>query len=291
MDMYKSTKAFTMLELVFAIVILGIVSSIGAEIIADVYRSYIIQRASHRSSIKTELATTQIVNRLTYALPNTVIGRKSSDKSFRAVTNLDSNDYDILEWMGYDNDSFSAQSKPGWSGFVDLDDSNKTHLDTKGSDLDKTDTIIKKLSHNGSDLSDAALFFPNEYTAQTIGYENGVDKSDVVFVHSSSTGESLDVDDLTGKTIKEHYKLVWSAYALVPSDNGDGTFNLDLYYDYQPWEDENYEDDGKHQTIVRNVTVFKFTGTENGIRFKLCQSEKISNDNNITICKEKAVIR
>ncbi|MCW8821398.1 MAG: prepilin-type N-terminal cleavage/methylation domain-containing protein, partial [Sulfurovum sp.] len=60
--------AFSMLELIFVIIILGIVSSIGAEIIAQVYESYIVQRATHRSSIKTELAATQIANRLTYAV-------------------------------------------------------------------------------------------------------------------------------------------------------------------------------------------------------------------------------
>jgi prepilin-type N-terminal cleavage/methylation domain-containing protein len=289
----KYKKAFTMLEVIFVIVILGIVSSIGAEIIADVYKSYIIQRASHRSSVKTELAATQIANRLTYAISGTVIGRKSSNKSFRSVTNLDSNEYDVLEWVEYDNDSFSAKVTPGWSGFVDISstDTNTTHLDTKGSELNTTDDIIKNLSDNNSNLSDAALFFESEYTAQTIGYENGISANNAIDITGRSGTSVLNVSNLTGKTITEHYKLAWSAYALVPSDNGDGTFNLDLYYDYQPWKGETYEDDAKHQTLVRNVTVFKFIGTENGIRFKLCQSERISDENNITICKEKAVIR
>ncbi len=47
----RKRAGFTMLEVVFVIVILGVVSSIGAEIIAQVYESYITQRASHRSSI------------------------------------------------------------------------------------------------------------------------------------------------------------------------------------------------------------------------------------------------
>jgi len=58
-------RGFSMLELIFVIVILGIVSSIGAEIIANVYESYIVQRAQHRASIKTELAAIQIANRPT----------------------------------------------------------------------------------------------------------------------------------------------------------------------------------------------------------------------------------
>ena len=276
-------KAFSMLELVFVIVILGIVSSIGAEIIANVYESYILQRASHRSSIKTELAATQLANRLAYSLTGTVIGRKAS--GYKAIDNLDANDYEILEWIGYDNDSFSAQLTPGWSGFIDLNVSTKTVLKTNGSDLSKTNTIIQKLG--GSGITDAALFFPGEYTIDTIGYNSNT--SDAISV-LSNTSDTLTVNDLTGKTIREHYKLAWSAYAVVPTDNGDGTFDLDLYYNYQPWKGESYTD-GSHNVLVRNVSVFKFIGSDNTIRFKLCQQEKITDTDKITICKEKAVIR
>ncbi len=51
-DRYSFRSAFSMLELIFVIVILGIVSSIGAELIAKVYENYIVQRALHRSSLK-----------------------------------------------------------------------------------------------------------------------------------------------------------------------------------------------------------------------------------------------
>ena len=276
-------KAFSMLELVFVNVILGIVSSIGAEVIANVYGSYILQRATHRSSIKTELAATQLANRLAYSIPDTVIGRKSS--GYRAIDDLDDNDYTILEWMSYDNDSFSAQTTPGWSGFVDLNASSSTVLKSNGSDIDKTATIIQNLG--GNDITDASLFFPEEYTVDTIGY-NG-DTSDTIPV-LSNTADTFTVNDLSGRTIKEHYKLSWTAYALVPSDNGDGTFDLELYYNYQPWLGESYSD-GLHHLLAKDVSVFKFVGSQNTIRFKLCQQEKISKTDKITICKEKAVIR
>jgi prepilin-type N-terminal cleavage/methylation domain-containing protein len=282
----KNQKAFTMLELVFVIVILGIVSSIGAEIIADVYRSYILERATHRSSIKTELAANQLLNRLTYSIYGTVIGRKTSDNSYRAINDLDDTDYDILEWISYDNDSFSAKRTPGWSAFIDLDTSTASTLDTKGSDLSITNNIIQNLGAN--DISDSAIFFPGEYTAYNVGYDGN--NSGVTPLQATSSGTSMDVN-VTGKIVTEHYKLGWSAYALVPVDNGDGTFNLELYYGYQPWQGETYSADGQHQTLVKNVSVFKFMGSDNTIRFKICQRERITNDRNITLCKEKAVIR
>lgn len=281
----KQRAAFSMLELVFVIAILGIVSSIGAEIIAQVYESYITQRASHRSSIKTELAATQIANRLAYAIPGTVIGRKGS--TYKAIDDLNDTDYDILQWVAYDADSFGAYRQPGWSGFADIDASSVNALSTPGSDLANTNAIITNLSKGAvKDLSNAALFFPGEYTAYTIGYDGNIAGLTTV---SSGTGENLNVS-LTGKTIKEHYKLAWSSYAIVPSDNGDGTFDLTLRYNFQPWSGSNYGS-ASSVTLLRNVSVFKFVGSSNTIRFKICQQENIGETFKITTCKEKAVIR
>jgi len=286
MNNILNKKAFSMVEVVFVILILGIVVSIGSEIIADVYRSYILERATHRSSIKTELSATQISNRLSYSIPGTVIGRKSSDGSYRSISSLDSSDYDVLEWIGYDNDSFSAQITPGWSGFIDLDASSATQLKSNGSDIDKADTIISNLGGGG--IGDAGLFFAGQYTANNVGY--GGDASGVITVASTSSNDIFDVNIPAGTTVSEHYKLAWSAYALVPIDNGDDSFNLNLYYNYKPWKGESYSD-GSVQVLVRNVTVFKFVGSDTTIRFKICQRERITNEKNITICKEKAVIR
>jgi len=284
----KNKPAFTMLEMIFVILILGIVSSIGAEIIANVYKSYIIERATHRSGIKTELAATQIANRLAYSIPGTVIGKRKSNSTYKAIDNLDANDYDILEWIGYDNDSFAATKVPGWSGFIDLDASSSTSLKTNGSKLKITNKIIRNLSYKTKNLNGSALFFPSLYNVDNIGYNGNT--NGIVEVTNNDTSDSISIEDITGKTIKEHYKLAWSAYALVPTDNGDGTFDLTLYYNYRPWKGESYNN-GKSSVLIRNISVFKFVGSENTIRFKICQQEKITNDSKITICKEKAVIR
>ena len=293
----KQRAAFSMLELVFVITILGIVSSIGAEIIAQVYESYITQRASHRSSIKTELAATQIANRLAYAIPGTVIGRKGS--GYKSIDDLDANNYEILQWIAYDADSFGAYRKPGWSGFADIDASTVNSISTPGSDLAKTDAIIKNLSKGAvKDLSNAALFFPSEYTAYTIGYDGNISGLTNV---DGGAGENLNVS-LTGKTIKEHYKLAWSSYAIVSTlitdpaltergfDSGDEIYDLALHYNFQPWSGSNYSN-APSVTLLRNVSVFKFVGSSNTIRFKICQREVIGDTYTITTCKEKAVIR
>jgi prepilin-type N-terminal cleavage/methylation domain-containing protein len=303
-NLFKSFRpAFSMLELVFVIVILGIVSSIGAEVITKVYESYMVQRATHRSSIKTELAATQLANRLTYAVPGTVIGRISqADPTYRAVDDLDAETYKIMQWIGYDADSFTAHTaasrRPGWSGLCDIDDSNVTSISTPGSQLALSETIIGNLSNGTKGLADAALFFASTYNPTNISY--GADSSGLSTV-ASGAGETITLD-ATGTTrdISELYKLAWSSYAVVPvqrngavcTDPTTQICDLHLRYNFQPWDGDRYNDNGISSfVLLRNVTVFRFTGAGNTIRFKICQRENIGEDFNITTCKEKAVIR
>jgi len=85
--------------------------------------------------------------------------------------------------------------------------------------------------------------------------------------------------------------LAWSAYSLVPEDlDGDGLFNLFLYYNYQPWNGEKYTD-GSRSLLITDVSVFKFTENGGVIQLKLCASENIGENFNISSCKEKAIIR
>lgn len=299
--------AFSMLELIFVIIILGIVSSIGAEIIAQIYESYIVQRATHNSSVKTELAATQIANRLTYAVPGTVIGRRSqSNPTYRAIDNLDDGNYTVMQWMGYDADSFGAHTaasrRPGWSGLCDVDESNVTGIVTPGSQLALSETIIGNLSNSTRGVADAALFFASSYNPTNISYDGtGAAVSSGLSNIASASGETITLDAAGGgitRNISELYKLSWSSYAIIPVQR-DGTVctdpstqvcDLHLRYNFQPWNGGTYQN-ALSSILLRNVTVFRFTGAGNTIRFKLCQREDIGEDFNITTCKEKAVIR
>jgi len=298
-------RAFSMLELIFVIIILGIVSSIGAEIIAQIYGSYIVQRATHSSSVKTELAATQIANRLTYAVPGTVIGRRSqTDPTYRAIDNFDDGNYTVMQWMGYDADSFiahtAASRRPGWSGLCDVDESNVTGIITPGSQLALSETIIGNLSNSTRGLADAALFFASSYNPTNISYSGSAASSGLSNV-ASGAGEAITLDAVGAgvtRNISELYKLSWSSYAIIPVQR-DGTVctdpatqvcDLHLRYNFQPWNGGTYQN-ATSSILLRNVTVFRFTGTGNTIRFKLCQREDIGEDFNITTCKEKAVIR
>lgn len=264
------------------IVVLGIVSSIGASIIAQVYENYIIQRAQYRATNKTELALKQIANRLRYAIPNTIgIRKNNTTDTFIDISTNPHEEVKVLQWVGYDGDSFEAISgsastgaarRPGWSGFCDVNDTINTtgKLITPGSNLEFTSTIISKL---GGNIDNASIYF-----ADTNGTSYGI---------SGGSSESITLDSPfpLGTMINERYKLAWSSYALeIDSDN-----DLILHYNFSPTRATVI--DSSKQILLKNVANFRFRYADGAFRLKICKKEQIGMDENITIhaCKEKVV--
>jgi len=283
----SSKSAFSMLELIFVIVILGIVSSIGAEIIAKVYESYISQRAIQRSSIKVELAATQLANRLIYAVPGTVIGRRLDDV-YLAIDDLPGGtDYRILQWIGTDEDSLGVG---GWSGFAETSTATATSFVSPGSSATTLNSTISSLSYTTKTSVNAAIFFPDTYTPYTVGYISGGSDITGVNIVAGTATSTFTLAAKATRVIKEHYKLAWTSYAVVPVNQRGNIFDLELRYNFQPWMGNEHAT-GTSQLLIRNISVFKFMGTGDTTRFKICQQENIGGDFNITTCKEKAVIR
>lgn len=273
MKHYRFTPAFSMLELVFVIVILGIVASIGSEMIVKVYESYIVQRAEHRATLKTELAATQISNRLASAIPGTVIRRITQIGTTEGITDLMSLDpsgdtYTVLQWVANDTDSFNyyndSTTKVGWSGFCDINVSTKNSIITPGSDLTTVNTIKNNLGSTGN----FAIYFP--YDVNTTAYFGSATASDTITLDNNVSH------------IVEHYKLAWTSYALVVTDG-----DLYLHYNFSPTRGAIIGN--TRSLVMKNISTFKFQGAGRTIRFKICKQEPISGDVNITACKEKAV--
>jgi len=270
MKYYRLTPAFSMLELIFVIAILGIVASIGTEMIVKVYESYIVQRAEHRATLKTELAATQIANRLASAIPGTVVRRITPTGAIEGINDdmlLDpsGDTYTVLQWVASDSDSLNAYNdtskKVGWSGFCDIDLSTTDTIQTPGSDLSKTNTIKTNL---GS-ANNFAVYFPYDTTAY----------------FGSGTTNTITLDN-NASNIVEHYKLAWTSYALVIT-GGD----LYLHYNFAPVRGINVGN--TRSLLMKNISTFKFKGAGRTIRFKICKEERIGDDMNISACKEKAV--
>ena len=267
-----------MLELVFVIVILGIVASIGSELIAKVYESYIIQRAEYRATFKTELAATQIANRLASAIPGTVFRRTGTSggtiENINESLNLPGDSYKVLQWVGADTEGFNfydnSSQKSGWSGFCDINVSTKHIIKTPGSKLDFEDTLVINFGYNQK----FAIYFPYDPNPY----------------YGSRSGTETIILDNNASPIVEHYKLARTSYALV-CENGGPNFcgDLTLYYNFIPTPAIDIPNTAAKSVLLKNVTTFKFKGDGRTVRFKICKEERISEDVNVTACKEKAV--
>lgn len=272
MKIKTNRSAFSMLELVFVIIVLGIVSSLGAEIIAKVYENYVVQRAQHRSSIKTQLALNQITNRLRYAIPGTIVrrvGKTGTAETFDQAVASDQDTYTVLQWVAYDGDSFEAITSdanrlPGWSGFADLDASSATSIVTRGSNFTLANAIQGNLGGTGT----FAVYFPN----------------DTVPHYGTGAGETITLNTAVS-SMNERYKLAWTSYALVV-EGGD----LRLYYNFSPGFAATIGNNTTSSLLIKNVTNFKFKGGGGTTRIKLCVEENIGDTGgSIPSCKEKAV--
>ena len=345
----QSRKAFSIIEVIFVLIILGIISSIGSSIIVQVYESYITQNALYKVAIKTELIANQLVNRLTYAIPLSTISKVTNangiwinpdnnlsidagnppdeDANWIQLKNImfGTSTFRTIEWIGYDNDSFSADRTAGWSGIANYNTSTNNILNTPDSNLSNTRDIILNLSNNRVDINNpistalpvnnsAVVIFKEKnnyftgnsfYDPSCMGLINytGIsvlnqDSSCIFPVQRASDTQLTFQRANESKWVTERYKLAWSAYAVVPENptdtDGDGDpdlWELAFYYNYQPWNGENYKAHGTRRLLMRNVSVFKFTKNGGIIQFKLCASSQISTNNYISTCKEKVVLR
>jgi len=305
------SNAFTLLEVVFAIVILGIVASISSQMIVQVYQSYIMQKSVHNASIKTELAINQLANRLTYRIDRSMLARKLNQTGLTSndvypaaeVPISEVNNYPILEWIGYDGDSLEAPETPAWSGYCDLGRSSFASLITPGSDV----SDLSKFTYYGNSRAVVFTGLPayrmnptpasGYYKAQCMYQQNGC-----IFPVSSSGTDTLTFTTGKGDRVAndmrytEFYRLAASAFAVVPTNphaiNNVNVWDLELHYGYQPWNGDNYLTNANNRaTLLRNVSVFRFGKEANSIRIKLCVVEPTAIGDQISICKEKAVIR
>ena len=302
-------RAFTLLEVIFTIVILSIIGVISAQIISKLYEEYITTRAINELESRTETTLETIARRLDYRVKEATIARDEDNETNITSLSNANEDYEILEWIGYDVDSFNGNYDsakgfmvPGWSGFVDLysSDTNETQIKTPGSELNITDSFENSITqgkvnlHNGK----AGLIFkglPYGYDVKQFGWNcfnepnptHCINRNYIYDVNCSKNDCSEPIlkvsPSLKGKEITEQYYITYSAYAIVPKNN-----NLYLYYNYRPWHGDRYSD-GEKTLLAKNVSTFKFRQIDQVIRLKLCMYKKITDDYNLSFCKEKVV--
>lgn len=309
-------RAFTLLELVVVIVVLGIIAMMSFNAIMNIYSNYFQTRTVNELETQTEIALEQISKRLEHRIKPSVIARKT-DGTFLALNDSGvtlAQDYEILEFIPYAyeifNDVPSTSNKAGrYSGYADLAKSSpSTGLISPGSNFStevvetikdltcREDTNATCVDFKNKDGGVVAIFSDVYYNVQSsFGYK-GISNLDIAKVgvnggQSGLNGNTLEISGFGGKQISEQYHLAYTANAIVPeqsqsqADKDNGVFDLNLYYNYKPWMGQGYKT-GEKATLVKNVTRFVFTEKNGVIVLKLCMRAKNSE---ITICKSKAV--
>ncbi len=301
----KIRSAFTMLELIFVIVVMGIIGKFGVEFLAQAYKSFIFSSINNTLQSQSASAVELIASRLQYRIKDSVIARTASGAAPIAIGSASGENFTVLEWVGSDIEGFRGNTAPLWSGIIDLEASTNSDLNSPGTDTGDADDLISALSDGDSNFNSSALYFIGSNSDITTGYGwNGnaiVDQNATMHPIRNNTtndtnfiprrGDNSDTNNFIGSTIYEYYKLAWSAYAVeyTGGDNNMGT--LTLWYDYQPWNGESYTD-GKSALIMEDVSTFQFMAIGSIMKIQVCtKTDYIDDDNSggYSICKEKTI--
>lgn len=319
-------RAFTLLELVVVIVVLGIIAMMSFNAIMNIYSNYFQTRTVNELETQTEIALEQISKRLEHRIKPSVIARKT-DGDFLALNDSGvtlAQDYEILEFIPYAYEIFNdvisldandhvieQDGKAGrYSGYADLAKSSPaTGLISPGSNFTtgvvetikdltcKDDTRNSKcVDFKNKDGGVVAIFSDVYYDVQnSFGYQ-GISNLDIAKVgvkggQSGLNGDTLEISGFGGKQISEQYHLAYTANAIVPEQSQSQADKDNGVFDLNLYY--NYKPwmgqgykTGEKATLVKNVTRFVFTEKNGVIVLKLCMRAKNSE---ITICKSKAV--
>jgi len=302
----KFTKAFTMIELIFVIVIMGVLAKFGVNLIAQAYNSFIFSKINNELQANSATAVEFITKRLQYRIKGSEIIRNTITNTKASLQNsISDENATVLEWIASDIDGFRGNSDlsatpylPNWSGILDIADGNHSMLVSKETNTTKINSLITTLSD--SNMSDVALYFigsqENLVTVNPWGYDGNItDQTKYLHPIKAVIGQetylqpNTGANDFTGENVYEYYQLAWTAYA-VALDYNDTTHNgtLRFYYDYQPWKGENYLNDGKSTILMENVSSFQFRSVGSLIKIQVCVKSLLTNKE-YSLCKEKTV--
>jgi hypothetical protein len=292
-----------MIELIFAIVVMGIIGKFGVEFLAQSYRTFIQAKINNELHANSANALQFIAKRLESRIQSSVIKRSPNltTVAFQGATEIplvDDASYNVLEWISYDIDGYRGTTAPLWSGIADLDPSVTTITNIFSPDTNTTavSSLIQTLSYNtGTTIANAAIMFSGEsYSPNSFGWAGGdalIDQSRAIHPINATANpnqftSSIAGVNFNGMKISNRYMLAWTAYAVVHN----GT-NLTLYYNYQPWRGENYLQHGTPQILMGDVNTFRIRTNPSGGIFSImvCANSTLIVGEAHAICKEKVI--
>jgi len=248
-------RGFTLIELVFVIVVLGIISMFGADLYTKIYKSYVHVRAVNQLEARTQNAMMLITNRLEDRIKSSTIGRELSSNQFVPISALDDPKYDILEWIGQSVETRNINKRtPGWSGFMSMsqlrDDKWKAgtedagyigntratfNMVSLGSDFPQVANIVGNLRATeygkSSTNTQVAVIFrvvTNDASPTSVGIGFGYDRK-VDVNGSNRVLIAVGTPSTTGTNNKESETITINQYPLNPNNDKSQEFSEQYY--------------------------------------------------------------
>jgi len=279
-------KAFTLVEVITVIVILGILS-IGTFVsLKHLYQRVAKSKTLSQLSFDSQLIADQISSMLYDRVPNSVYGYigENNRTSIYDIISSDNN-YTTVEWEGLATEALKSGA---YSGFVDMDnsDGNKT-LRTYDIYKNRIEDILNK-KFGSSSLNQLGLVFAGTFDTGGVLKEYNISDIGTDYIELSTKPHE----------IYEKYYLIDSSYAIarkgdLPAtciDNNDTNNTLYLFYNYRTWRGENFCSDANVTILSREVSGFEVGLINDSIYLNITLSRKIRGvENNITISKQKVV--
>ncbi|WP_173667437.1 type II secretion system protein [Campylobacter fetus] len=311
-------RAFTMIELVVAIVISGILLSIGVKIFDVIYTNYIRQKRIVELESISKTVIEQIEKRLSYRIKPTLSMKIGDDyKSLKDADSDDTKNPFIWYMQSYETQRiFDSENNRifGWTGFINLD-KDKTLPDENGLTINSPKSNFLKIKDIINDLGFSDLFIIFK-----VDPENNINR---YYVKPNTTNlinplaHKIEIESNTNLKINKPLKEI-----LEKKDANDKFINKleisELYYlshsinqlsidnsknllltEFIP-----FGDNGAHKEVSKNVLAtnvsslrFKYLGGSDSISIKLCLEDpnteikdpNTGKDQILEVCKTQVV--
>ncbi len=299
-------NAFTMIELLFVIVILGMVGGFALEALRQyydgIYRTQeYTKRAAEADQILEKLSK-YFENAINSSIVNLDRGGAAA-ACYGTPSSGDANDYTVA-FIGVDSDSVRGVSgRPGWSEETLLGANNV--LTASDANYTMANTIITAM---GSTLANSAIYDSESVDVNActrFGLNGGAVGSAGYHRIAGSTATTLTLHSENNATNGHKKYLLRTGYAFRVQDNGDFT----MYSNFSPWAGERYNTAANRNENLLGQNVAHFYAdydardfqnnpdlTDRGLvwRLKVCMRGLDStlndtDDNASQICRERRV--
>jgi prepilin-type N-terminal cleavage/methylation domain-containing protein len=291
---------FTLIELIFTLVVVGIVASITTDVVRLLYERYALSREIARADSELRRALDLIGNRLSYGVRQSMIGRNLNTGAITPIDHPDlDDDYEMLEWIATAYESrlgmaatTGAPLQTGWSGFfirtgADALISPESHFE------DAAEPIEVSLTGNGDPFGNNHTILIFDRSDLNASHFNWLDDNRSAYYSIAPTSEeSLTFTHYEGdpdQTLPTaHYYLARTAQAVWVEDG-----DLMLAYDYRPWREEDYLD-GKRSKVASDISAFNFRARGGIVQLVLCRRVDAfgeAESEQAEFCKERVVFQ